>query len=238
VAAEVGAIYASAPAIAQRGVVYESIGARHYVLRDATRTFEFRGNAWHPAMPDAGTPIYFEAPDGIMRLDPGTGKTSLVPVDLRDPEEVAVAHDGSQVAVVDAGRLYTFDGSLTRQIAARGIVHDPSFAPGDRELVFATEDSGRWQIVLGNNVILQDGSALASPSISNDGRYLAFARRRGGNWQVWIRRLASGEERRLTGGACNNFAPAWWPDSRQIVFASDCGRGLGLPALFRAPIGD
>jgi len=40
----------------------------------------------------------------------------------------------------------------------------------------------------------------------------------------------------LTGGTCNNWAPAWELNSRSLIFASDCDRGLGMPALYRADI--
>jgi hypothetical protein len=38
----------------------------------------------------------------------------------------------------------------------------------------------------------------------------------------------------LTGGNCNSSSPAWALDSESILFASDCGRAFGLPALYRA----
>jgi len=37
-------------------------------------------------------------------------------------------------------------------------------------------------------------------------------------------------------GNCNNSSPAWQLDSRTILFASDCGRAFGLPALYRAKL--
>jgi Tol biopolymer transport system component len=40
----------------------------------------------------------------------------------------------------------------------------------------------------------------------------------------------------LTGGNCNSSSPAWTLDSSSILFASDCGRAFGLPALYRAPV--
>jgi hypothetical protein len=35
----------------------------------------------------------------------------------------------------------------------------------------------------------------------------------------------------------NSDSPAWELNSTAIVFASNCGRGIGLPALYRAEIG-
>jgi hypothetical protein len=74
--------------------------------------------------------------------------------------------------------------------------------------------------------------------VSPDGKWIAFERAQDGPWRIWLREMASGKEKELTGGNCNNLAPAWELDSRSIIFASDCGRGFGLPALYRAQIGE
>jgi len=74
------------------------------------------------------------------------------------------------------------------------------------------------------------------PAVSPDGRRLAFSQREGSNWQLWIRDLATGAERRLTVGDCNSTAPAWYPDSKRLVYATDCGRSLGLTALCRIEV--
>ncbi|HEY1214883.1 MAG TPA: glycosyltransferase 87 family protein, partial [Bryobacteraceae bacterium] len=72
--------------------------------------------------------------------------------------------------------------------------------------------------------------------VSPDRKWLAFTRPSSGTTQVWLRKLDGGQLTRLTGGNCNSFAPAWELDSEALLFASDCGRGLGLPALYRAPL--
>lgn len=76
--------------------------------------------------------------------------------------------------------------------------------------------------------------AVTSP----DGKWAAFTASRNGPTQVGVRELSSGRERRLTGGNCNSSLPAWELDSKGIVFASDCGRAFGLPALYRARLTD
>jgi Tol biopolymer transport system component len=59
---------------------------------------------------------------------------------------------------------------------------------------------------------------------------------RNGTRQIYIQDLASGKIRQLTEGLCNSYSPAWQPDSRALVFACDCQRGVGLPSLYRANI--
>jgi hypothetical protein len=71
------------------------------------------------------------------------------------------------------------------------------------------------------------------PAVSPDGRWLAFSQREGSNWQLWVRDLTSHFERRLIDSDCNSITPAWYPDSKHLVYATDCGRGYGLTALCR-----
>jgi Glycosyltransferase family 87 len=80
--------------------------------------------------------------------------------------------------------------------------------------------------------------AEAAESVTSwDGRWIAFEKELNGPRRIWLRNVASGKERQLTGGNCNSGSPAWELDSRAIVFASDCGRGIGLPSLYRAKVG-
>jgi Glycosyltransferase family 87/WD40-like Beta Propeller Repeat len=72
--------------------------------------------------------------------------------------------------------------------------------------------------------------------VSPDGKWVAFESAHEGPVQIWVREVFSGRVRRLTGGNCNNSAPAWELDSKSILFASDCGRAFGLPALYRANV--
>jgi Tol biopolymer transport system component len=72
--------------------------------------------------------------------------------------------------------------------------------------------------------------------VSPDGHWTAYESAQDGPVQIWIRDLSTGRESRLTGGNCNNSSPAWELDSRSILFASDCGRAFGLPAIYRAKL--
>jgi len=72
--------------------------------------------------------------------------------------------------------------------------------------------------------------------VSPNGKWMAFESAQNGPTQIWLRDLSSGQERRLTGGNCNSSSPAWELDSKALLFASDCGRAFGLPALYRAPV--
>jgi Glycosyltransferase family 87/WD40-like Beta Propeller Repeat len=72
--------------------------------------------------------------------------------------------------------------------------------------------------------------------ISPDGRWMAFESIGIGPRQIWLRDTASGKLQLVAGGNCNNSSPAWDKDSRSLIFASDCGRGIGMPVLYRASL--
>ncbi len=76
----------------------------------------------------------------------------------------------------------------------------------------------------------------ADSVVSPDGKWVAFEMAAGAWQQLWLRDAASGHAVLLAGGRCNNSSPAWQPDSRAVLFTSDCQRGTGLPALFRAEV--
>jgi hypothetical protein len=74
------------------------------------------------------------------------------------------------------------------------------------------------------------------PAVSPDGAWLAFEGEKDGFSQISVRDLLHGTLIPLTSGNCNNSSPSWELDSKSILFASDCGRAFGLPALYRAPL--
>lgn len=71
------------------------------------------------------------------------------------------------------------------------------------------------------------------PAVSPNGNWLAFSHLEHGVWHLWLADAHTWAARRLTEGNCNSITPAWDPESRELTFASDCGRGLGLTALGR-----
>jgi hypothetical protein len=223
-----GEVYVNRPAVSRAGMAYETMTRDRYSVVAGGRTIPFEGDAFHPTMTDSGA-VYFEGDGRILRSD-----DAAAPPVVERGEEPAVSRDGLKLAFESGGIVYMRVGGTLRQIA-RG--HDPSLS-ADGQLLLVSEGAGRWSLTNGSASLLSDVSPLASPSLSDDGRTLAFAARRGWNWQVWTKNLATGAERRITDGDCNNDHPVWEPGSHAIVFASDCGRGFGMPALFRADIGN
>jgi hypothetical protein len=70
------------------------------------------------------------------------------------------------------------------------------------------------------------------PAVSPDGKRLAFSRRESGSWQLVVYEFSTDAEGQLTHASCNATSPSW-ESSQVILYATDCGRGLGLNALAR-----
>jgi Glycosyltransferase family 87 len=79
-------------------------------------------------------------------------------------------------------------------------------------------------------------SAAVDGVKSPDGNYVAFTKMSAGSEHVWVTNLTTGKSEEIAGGYCNSSSPAWELDSSAVLFASDCGRAYGLPALYRAPV--
>ena len=256
IATQQGAIYASSPVVTATGIFYETIayesGAQErYAVRhwDGNRfeTVPADFHAFHPSAPDSGVKVYFErfssGRSSIALFDFETHRHETVTTGLPDPREPAISHDGRTLAFVTGAELYVSDGHSSRKLGTQTPARDPSFESGDRKLLYVGGKPPRWQIVRidlatgENEMLIDDATELASPSISPDHKRLAYASLRTGSWQVWIKDLASRRDVEVTKGRCNSMAPAWALDSLEIVFSSDCKRGLNLPALFSMPVG-
>jgi hypothetical protein len=79
-------------------------------------------------------------------------------------------------------------------------------------------------------------SSRTRPLTSPDDKWAVYEFSAAGWTQLWLKDRTTGAERALTGGNCNNTSPAWELDSTAVVFASDCDRSTGLPALYRARV--
>ncbi len=130
------------------------------------------------------------------------------------PQQVlASAYQPIEVTVTDEGEV----------IASAGNVSDPHLVLVGR---------GRKEVVT-----LPFEHPSRYPSISPDGTRLAFSRRDNGFWHLIVRSMANGYEQQLTHASCNATSPAWAND-RTVLYASDCGRGVGLSAIARVEIPD
>jgi hypothetical protein len=83
-------------------------------------------------------------------------------------------------------------------------------------------------------VLASSHESMTSP----DKKWVVFTGLLKGNRQIWLKNVASGKTQQITGGSCSSWSAAWELDSKGIIFASDCNRGIACPALYRARLKD
>jgi hypothetical protein len=133
-----------------------------------------------------------------------------------DTTDVAVSGDCSLVAMVTGGKLYLFDGKLTRLVRTDGDASDPSFSTGrNQDLVFSTPDGVS---------LLREGKSkpqLVAPGGANPAyndvkrQVVAYEKSSGGHVQVMYRDL--GKPERLASGRSGVFGDG---DSRHPVIGN------------------
>jgi hypothetical protein len=245
VIADPDGVFSSAPVLQGRSIIYEAIAQDRYLLRENTagaiRTMPFQGEAFHPTAAESG-PVYFElVSGGRSQIYAYNGEVRPLAIAEPNPREPAISRDGARLAFVSQDRLYVRADGETKRLATGDALSGPAFFPDGAQIAFAEGPPGRRTIRAvdldsGASRILESGGDAFEPAISPDGAMLAFALSGAGSRQIWIQSLATGARRDLTAGPCNNDSPAWSADSRSLVFASDCGRGFGLPALYKLTI--
>jgi len=109
---------------------------------------------------------------------------------------------------------------------------------GDVVVAVGPASSPHFVIVKHNDGALQPmriAGATRYPALSPDGGRLAFSRRQRGSWHLFVRDLKSGGEQQLTHAACNAISPSW-ENENNLLYATDCGRGVGLTAIARGTV--
>jgi len=175
--------------------------------------------------------------------------------DIPQAEFPVASFDGQWLAFLreDKGRARIWVHTLTGPGTPDRPVTPPelnalemSFLPNG-DLIFAAISNGRPGLFVasgiqdqsqneGGNIRSLGVEAARYPAVSPDGHWLAYSRLQGGNFNLWLRDLTNGQTRRLTHSECNDTEPAWDADSQNLVYASDCGRGLWFSTLCRRPI--
>lgn len=147
----------------------------------------------------------------FIREESGRSTLWLVPADSTAPPQMVLPESYHAIeATVNA------EGDL---IAAVGKVSDPRLL-WVRRVTKAVEPLSGY------------GNPARYPAISPDGRRLAFSQREYGFWHLTVRNLSTGSDEKLTHAECNATTPSW-QNSETLVYATDCGRGVGLSALAR-----
>jgi hypothetical protein len=166
-----------------------------------------------------------------------------------DAESPTLSPDGKNLAYlrVDHGRGRLFvrslqtPASLEQAVTPDSLdVEQATFLPDASLIVAALVDgSGGSQLLhirAGQKPELLPLGEARYPAASPDGRWLAYSRMRRGNWNLALIDLHTGAVRGIADAECNTIEPAWEPDSKTIVYGSDCGRALWFTAISRRQI--
>lgn len=133
--------------------------------------------------------------------------------------------EGAFPKLIVPATFYPLDAAVSSSgdvIAAVGPVSRP-------HLVFVRHDTGAIE------AMKDIPGPVRYPAFSPDLQRLAFSRLKRGSWHLIVRDLATGVEQQLTQASCNAISPAW-QDAETLLYASDCGRGVGLSSIVRVSL--
>jgi hypothetical protein len=162
-----------------------------------------------PAVTTAG--VFYQSTGGT----PAGGSQYVLHWLHNDGSIEALRFDGSALHPVALGP----QGPIQFELVTRGRSRSMQFDPRTRNTSEGHAPGG-------------DSGSVTSP----DGKWIAWTSTAERAAQIVLKNTVTGAIAPLTGGNCNNFSPAWTLDSKALIFASDCDRALGIPALYRAEI--
>lgn len=195
---------------AASSLVYSELsGPRSFIVRLPAERLgsapETFTEGYDPALSPNGKWLAF------IREEHGKGTAWLSATDSNSASQMVIAspYEPLEVTVTDDGDV----------IAAAGAVSDP-------RLVLIRRGASQVE------VLSAFPHPARYPSISPDGKRLAFSHRDRGSWHLFVRAFESGYEQQLTHASCNAISPSWG-NVRTLLYATDCGRGIGLSAIAR-----
>jgi hypothetical protein len=207
-----------------------------------------RHRAWAEVATSSGSRVVGFSPD--RPATPGDAVTT----EAEDAEQPMITLDGQLLAFIrevkgrdslwirqmDPGRPKVT--SAERQIVGPQYdVREAAFFP-DHRIVFSSRRETRFRLYEVNPAsgAIEEMSvptcSARYPAISPNGEWIAFSCEHRGTWQIHVMNLQTGQEIPLTNADCNAVSSVWTLDSRNIIYATDCGRGLGLTALARLSV--
>ena len=169
---------------------------------------------------------------------PALTQSALAPASRRERRQLAwrvLAPLGLVAVALAASVWFAIPHPHTRNIAYSSLTFTqltdqpgqelfPSLSPDGKSFVYAGRAAGNWDLYLqrvgGRNPtdLTKDSPADdTQPAFSPDGDYIAFRSERDGGG-IFVMGATGESVRRLTNFG---FNPAWSPDSREIVFASE-----------------
>jgi glycosyl transferase family 87/WD40 repeat protein len=226
-----------------------------YALREGSVTTLTAGRDWfHPTVGADNTHAWAELATSsgsrVMGFAPASppNSTDGAMAEAEDAEQPVASPDGRLLAFIREvkGRNSLWIRQISTPVAGtigeRQIadslydVREAAFFP-DHRIAFSSRRDGRFRLYEVDPVseAVKEMSvptcSARYPAISPDGEWLAFSCGQRGAWQIHVMNLHTREQVQLTKADCNSVTPVWTLDSKNLIYATDCGRGLGLTAL-------
>jgi Tol biopolymer transport system component len=199
--------------------------------------------------PDGAALVYLdhgpEERGGLRRVTAdGVEQGRVLPVDLHG----AFALRSADEAVVSKGQVWhefrVYDDlwladlrrGTERRLTDGERATDPDLVPDGSAVVYVARSGGgelelRRRLVAGGpaeRLLWRPGTQLYDPAVASDGRRIALSVKEGGRRDLWL--LESEQVTRLTDDDAIDMQPAWTPDGRWLLFASDRGGVFNLHA--------
>jgi Tol biopolymer transport system component len=118
-------------------------------------------------------------------------------------------------------------------------VEEMTFTPGDSLVFAALNERHESALYTADRTGQVEPLGIADaryPAASADGKWLAYSQLNHGVWNLRVRDLRTGTTQELTTADCNFISSSWEPDSKTLLYASDCGRALWFTALYRQKV--
>lgn len=182
----------------------------------------------------------------LYRLDLNAGRDAAAVRLTRDPQgnfaptrlaAGAIAFVSSRDGDAEIYRMAVDGGKPRRLTAFHRDDWQPTTSPDGATIAFTSDREGPPRIFLmapdgtgQRRLTSRAGAELeeSDPVWSPDGRSLAYLVRRAGETRVWVRDVATGEDRALTPAGARDAEPSWAPDGAWIAVSRSRGHDSEL----------
>ena len=258
-----GSLLQGEPAIGMHGVYFTRMpgqAARSEIWNWSGNRLDSLGvneDAFHPATAPGLAYVWVEVAgrvSNIVRFPTLSGSvTSSSQIEVQNGETPSVSPDGKWLAYIrenhGRGALWikgiaknssSPDGEERRVVDESYDVWEAAISPDDRQVIFAadlTRQPELYSLDLESSAIVKTSlpGPARYPAFSPDGQWLAYSHCERGSWHLYVARVGAADSRQLTGGECRSISPVWEANSKDLIYATDCGRGLEMTALARIP---